>query len=1640
MEWSKLHGQVLGRAFEKVLGRAEPGAMAFARCLTPDVVTKLAADDNFCVQNWQVRQVADSDDANLRTITADRAVEMREAKGEALLLLVDTQLAGAGMDGIYSASREVDETSLFREAQRRAAAEVTRRLSSAHRQYAEQAIKKAQGFGSQYSVSPWTAFDFLCRIAAHNRHPGAYLHLLGLWPITDESTLDDSRRFVDHLLGTAASGQTIPARIESLRLSQPTDEQRRDLAVFLHTAETQPLLSALATLADKKHLWVGKLRIENADDIESIELTPWRTRNGAIAKWSGLVEESAGLFPGEANEQPPVLILKPEAASSADYKNLEIRWKVRPGNLEKNAVEYRIAVVAGADEELAVRDVSHSARRGGEKCRFSNDDFSSLNEDSLVSAKVVVSAVGNEAVEPQESEEFIIRFGEPPEKSAGGAGRKVRAFSEGLVELDERESVSTIADSSANFSFDEKRNLVLLRTSVETKRLSFRVPCPPLIRDVEKQWMERGGAIGYWRVKVRASGARAGDVEFIRHEGRGKTWKKATVASRRLAARIHKDGGVVGHVYDDKAKAFDSVKEFLRAWTALLESGDPSLALCNTVEVRSLAGRMIGLIVLPMHPLRVAWHAAYDNLVFHAAFEQAQKAKDVRDEFQCLDGAMFPAFLPNRTGGSFVFADTLGFHAVGMVPDTDKEPKAAVAILARALGEGESMDAAPTVGGQSAEVVGDEIVKYLDCHNTSPLLRVHALRAGDGLTIARSLGLVHDRLRWADDEGASEAPVFSLEMYPSEEQRGIAGRFIAEARERRRSGAGVVSTDDQWMLESVSLPGGVNMPRLRWARKNGLDPKTAAHVAVAFDTFESQVRPDERERPNDGTFHAFGLLSFYQRDFAAKPSPLWRSTVALAKDGERHPADRAHTKRLEDLQRAIQGTVARHAGAENGKLPVLYTAVSREKEDGLKKLHRLCDWVITLDRNAGIEYFDSPRDNRAIYDAYVIDCVPEREDLGCLQLITSTSNLEEVRVLLDGALEQMGLSRSRRNAEFLLEHLKALSGRLAIRLTGDKPPTSELIALAVSQANCQQAQETDPCWVSLERGFIVPVDDVRDLLPPLMDEDGDEKEVRPDLMYVTTAPRKGLMFRFVEVKYRRDLRAARSPDLLRRIREQTAVLRKRWNDWYAHEVCSAFRAVRRAKLARVLRFYADKARRHYLPAARYAELVADLDRMIAKGGDYRLDADESGDRGWVFCPEYAGASPLKISPDNRSTQVFLCGPNLLPDLDFRGEMTTSPPEAEDRLSSKQDAARGAPAISVDQLEAIGGETEAVPSICFGTDPSTNEEVRWPLTVQGNPHLLIAGLPGMGKTTCLLNLCNQMMAAGIRPIVFSYHQDIDERLGQSAVRFIDFDGLGFNPLEVVDRGSRMAHLDVAGAMRDIFAAIYPELGDIQAERIRGAIKDSFVELGWGNANAAAADLQEPPFNRFVEILRGDPKPDRGLRTLLARLEELEDYGFFNLRESHSSLWESEQPTVMRIHTTQNDNLQRAFASLVFYGLYKDMFRRGIQDRITHTLIFDEAHRAAGLKLIPTMAKECRKYGISLVLASQEAKDFDVSVFSAIANYLVLRLTQADAKSLVRNVSSSQQERVLIDKIKQMDRFKALYFCEGKTRPRSVKLSS
>ena len=168
--------------------------------------------------------------------------------------------------------------------------------------------------------------------------------------------------------------------------------------------------------------------------------------------------------------------------------------------------------------------------------------------------------------------------------------------------------------------------------------------------------------------------------------------------------------------------------------------------------------------------------------------------------------------------------------------------------------------------------------------------------------------------------------------------------------------------------------------------------------------------------------------------------------------------------------------------------------------------------------------------------------------------------------------------------------------------------------------------------------------------------------------------------------------------------------------------------------------------------------------------------------------------------------------------------------------------------------------------------------------------------------------------------------------------------------------------------------------------------------------------------------------------------MNDYSVFETAGAVRSLLSSTTPSVLRIHATQNDGVQRAVAMLTLDNIDKEMFRRGVQSRITQAIVFDEAHRASRLRLLPRLAAECRKFGLSLVLASQSARDFDPALYSQIASYLLLRMTEQDANVLAKNITTSDQARRVADRLKQLERYHALFFREGLRQPSLIALSS
>lgn len=1615
---------ILKYTFQRLLGNPwESGAMAYVRCLLPETIISLCKSDAFTIKGWQVYGVTNEIDENISLISSDHAVEIRENKRNAVLLLIDTASAGAGLDGIYSAAREIGEKELFETAIR----EAQERIPRGFKGFCKKSVSKSRRLGS---VSLWREFEFYTQ-CLDNQSIGAALTTLYLWPIhidasPNDDDLDKSLILVQRLLQGNRSSLTVEEKINSLLLKDATDQQKIALAGYLRASISKPFNEALDDLRDKPELWLNNLNpsIFDQQDIQKIEIVSWRGRNNRPLTWSGL----------QLNNQE-ILQLNLNPAS-----RLEVRWKSIPQGLARDAVQYNIAIKAGElGEILSEKALSHNGRES-QKCIFIRDDFQ-FEDSAVFEAKIHITVVGKPDIE-EITEEFLIQFGESDNTKPESSARSLRALIEGAIQIQNKEDFINACSTPAKFTRDSKGFIVFRHEGKNAK-----VYCPSLISRIDSEW---NGAVGRWTIQVRTDGTLASPLKFIPCAIHNERLARASSSLKNLAVE-HK--GMLGCICISK----DEPEAYVNAWIAAADNNNPELALINTLEVKSVSDKTIGLIVLPSHPLMIAWHSAYDHLLAYFSYDHEPnlKVKNILNICKTLDGAYYPAFLPGiKENESFVFGDTLGFYAAAMVSDRDKEPKAAIALLARALSEGKE-DIIPTVGKSTSEALAEEIHRYMVIHSDYKTIHIHALRPGDGMTIGKALGSVLEKMKKAaepeDDEPAeiSSDINFALNLYPASARTDITGRFFQTVSQRRRTGSGTAA-QDAWIFESLLRKGNISVPRLHWAKRSVPHPDTSAHIATAFDTFESKVVAiHSSELTTNAPIETFGLHPCLLRDFTFSPTPSWMTYLPQNQDGEKHPYSRALTERLLKIQSRLMRITALNIGGGEDSVPVLMTEIPTEKEESIRTLHSLSDWIITIDKNAGIEYFDSPREKPKVFEAYIIDCVPEKEDLGFLQMVTSTANLDEISNLLDTSLTDMGLSASPANCLFLLNELKSLSGRLAMRLAGQGYQPQEMIALSMTHANCIGTKADDKVWLPLENGFFVPLDEV----PYLLNSDDDSNN-RADLLYVTALSRGGLQFAFVEVKYRGTLKTARTLDVINYITKQIKTTRKNWEDLYSEKASPLERAIRYCRLARALRFYASKGRRHHLTTEAYNMITREIDKMVSEGSRYRFPDLDLRDRGYIFCPEYKAESPALLSFDE-SPLIYLFGDSQIPDraarqrmIDLKSDQNIEPLEPQDATSNiesdDKDSSQKEPMQSVLKEEDSAKEiqTRGETLIHLGDEIQSAESVKWKISINANPHLLLVGLPGMGKTTSLINICTQMLREKIIPIIFSYHNDIDEKLYDifhEDIQFVDYNGLGFNPLQVFS-DSETGFIDNISMLRDIFGAIFTDLGDIQLGAIREALKQSYLDKGWEINKPHTGNLETPQFDAFYNILKENLKQDKAVKGLLLRLGELNDYGFFNTSLSFNTLFMSEKPIIIRIHKTQNDVLQKAFSIFVLHNLYKQMFIRGLQRDITHAIIFDEAHRAAKLKLIPTMAKECRKFGVSFVLASQEIRDFDPSIYNAIANYLVLRLNENDAKTIAKTIAPSDQVNLYTDRVKQMQKYHALFFGEGVQRVRLIKLSS
>jgi hypothetical protein len=178
------------------------------------------------------------------------------------------------------------------------------------------------------------------------------------------------------------------------------------------------------------------------------------------------------------------------------------------------------------------------------------------------------------------------------------------------------------------------------------------------------------------------------------------------------------------------------------------------------------------------------------------------------------------------------------------------------------------------------------------------------------------------------------------------------------------------------------------------------------------------------------------------------------------------------------------------------------------------------------------------------------------------------------------------------------------------------------------------------------------------------------------------------------------------------------------------------------------------------------------------------------------------------------------------------------------------------------LEEIGAVNRRSPAassfnrFLIGVDAEMGEEVFWnpdPSNGAANPHMLILGESGFGKTYAICGILTELAQQKIPSIVFDYGQGF--AVESSPRQFVERakpielqasrEGVSINPLQLFPADVH-GPANVAQRVADTFQRVYPQIGVQQHAILRQAVLDVMIDEGIVPESRMSWDHSPPPF--------------------------------------------------------------------------------------------------------------------------------------------------------------------------------------------------
>lgn len=350
---------------------------------------------------------------------------------------------------------------------------------------------------------------------------------------------------------------------------------------------------------------------------------------------------------------------------------------------------------------------------------------------------------------------------------------------------------------------------------------------------------------------------------------------------------------------------------------------------------------------------------------------------------------------------------------------------------------------------------------------------------------------------------------------------------------------------------------------------------------------------------------------------------------------------------------------------------------------------------------------------------------------------------------------------------------------------------------------------------------------------------------------------------------------------------------------------------------------------------------------------------------------------------------------------------------------------GEPAAEVPAGPSAGARARPAPAplvIPLGVDRKTGSPAAWrPYDLEprlSNQHLLIVGKSGSGKSETTKAMIWELQARQVPTIIFDFQGEYGDpskdfyKVVQPQV-FEAMSGLPVNPFEVpVDprTGQRRPFIEAVFRLADTLNRIFRGSGDIQLGLLRDAIRACYAKMGFVQDDRATWNNEPPTVDMLCDEL-GQMVSQRGIqaRNLLVRLQPLFESGIFRPGRASFRVQDLLGRTSVILMTSGISDLMLAASRLMLEGLYSSMLAAGESSTLRMMACIDEAHKLCGDETITTLIKEARKYGLGLILSSQETRDFHPSVFANVGTLVCLQLEEADAAIMARQIASQDAAR-------------------------------